>query len=148
MLLRFQYKRVAFVQKKAGLHCCCSAIRGSRIAFVSEQATPKSTLICTHAHTPIYSVYGYGYTYPEDIKMLQCVGYYVEICEISNSQAQSADDALLLCPESHDWGLLSNLLPKFGDNFGFPRGDISHPLNPALDFRLQNYNISLNNARK
>ena len=80
--------------------------------------------------------------------MLQCVGYYVEICEISNSQAQSADDALLLCPESHDWGLWSNLLSKFGDNFGFPRGDISHPLNPALDFRLQNYNISLNNARK
>ena len=37
--------------KKAGLHCCCSAFRGSRIAFCSEQATPKPALICTHAHT-------------------------------------------------------------------------------------------------
>ena len=27
--------------KKAGLHCCCSAIRGSGIAFDSEQATPS-----------------------------------------------------------------------------------------------------------
>ena len=79
--------------------------------------------------------------------MLQCVGC-MRIYQIPSSQAQSADDALLLCLESHDWGLWSNLLPKFGDNFGFPRGDISHPLNPALDFRLQNYNISLNNARK
>ena len=73
MLLRFQYKRVAFVQKKAGLHCCCSALRGSRIAFCLEQATPKPTPICTHARTLIYSVYGYGNTYPEDIKMLQCL---------------------------------------------------------------------------
>ena len=27
--------------KKAGLHCCCSANWGSRIAFCSEQATPS-----------------------------------------------------------------------------------------------------------
>ena len=37
--------------KKAGLHCCCSASQGSRIAYHSEQATPKPTPICTHAHT-------------------------------------------------------------------------------------------------
>ena len=62
--------------KKAGLHCCCSAIRGPGIAFSPEQATPKPTPICTITCTPNYGVYGYGYTYPEDIKMLQCVGCY------------------------------------------------------------------------
>ena len=38
--------------KKAGLHCCCSAIRGPGIAFSPEQATPKPTPICTIMHTP------------------------------------------------------------------------------------------------
>ena len=64
--------------KKAGLHCCCSASQGSRIAYCSEQATPKPTPICTITHTPIYGVHGYGYTYPEDIKMLQCLGTILE----------------------------------------------------------------------
>ena len=39
-----------------------------------EQATPKPTPICTNTHMPNYSMHGYGYTYPEDIKMLQCLG--------------------------------------------------------------------------
>ena len=60
--------------KKRDLHCCCSASLGSGIALNSEQATPKPTPICTITHTPIYSVHGYGYTHPEDIKMLHCVG--------------------------------------------------------------------------
>ena len=64
--------------------------------------------------------------------MLQCVGYYVEICEISNSQAQSADDALLLCPESHNWGLWSNLLPKFGDNFWLSERGHFPPSKPCV----------------
>ena len=34
-----------------------------------------------------------GYTHPEDIKMLQCVGVIIESCEVSSSQAQSAIDA-------------------------------------------------------
>ena len=43
--------------KKAGLHCCCSAFRGSGIAFVSEQATPKPTPICTHTRAPSWHVW-------------------------------------------------------------------------------------------
>ena len=36
-------------------------------------ATPKPTPICTYARVPIINRYErYGYTYPEDIKMLQC----------------------------------------------------------------------------
>ena len=91
--------------KKAGLHCCCSAIRGSGIAFDSEQATPKPTPICTITHTPTYSVHGYGYTYPEDIKMLQCVGIN-EIYQISNSQAQSAYDAFIMSCNSASGDLI------------------------------------------
>ena len=41
--------------KKAGLHCCCSAFRGSGIALVSEQATPSPRRY-VQPHTPIYDV--------------------------------------------------------------------------------------------
>lgn len=34
--------------KKAGLHCCCSAIRGSSMTFNPEQTTLKPTLICIY----------------------------------------------------------------------------------------------------
>ena len=81
--------------KKAGLHYCCSAIRGPGIAFSPEQATPKPTPICTHTYTPIYDVYGYGDTYPEDIKMLQCLGVY-RIFQVPDSQEHSANDAFIM----------------------------------------------------
>ena len=64
--------------KKAGLHCCCSASQGSRIAYYSEQATPKPTPICTTEYTNIWYI-GCIYTYPEDIKMLQCLGTMLEL---------------------------------------------------------------------
>ena len=134
--------------KKAGLHCCCSAFRGSRIAFCSEQATPKPTPICTHAHTPIYGVYRYGYTYPEDIKMLQCVGTVLNLrdSEMPSTKRVMTPYYYVQKATTGVFGqIYYRILVIF---FGFPRGDTSHPLNPALDFRLQNYNISLNNARK
>ena len=61
------------VYKKAGLHCCCSASLGSGIAFNSEQATPKPTPICTYTRALLARAIIKD-TYPEDIKMLLCVG--------------------------------------------------------------------------
>ena len=85
--------------KKAGLHCCCSAFRGSGIALVSEQATPSPRRY-VQPHTPIYDVHGYEYTYPEDIKMLQCVGY-LWIYQIPKCQAQSVFDAFIMSVIAH-----------------------------------------------
>ena len=64
--------------QKSGTALLLFRFTGSGIAIVSEQATPKPTPICTITHTPIYGVHGYGYTYPEDIKMLQCLGTILE----------------------------------------------------------------------
>ena len=38
---------------------------------------------------------------------------------------QSVINAFLICLESHDWGVVKQ--------FGFPRGDISHPLTPGVE---------------
>ena len=54
--------------KKSGTALLLFRLTGSGIAIGSEQATPKSTPICTNTYTPNYSVYGYRYTYPENIK--------------------------------------------------------------------------------
>ena len=91
MLLRFQYKRVAFVQKKRDCTVAVPLFEALALPLYPNKQH-RSPRRYVRTHTPIYGAYGYGYTYPEDIKMLQCVGYYVEICEISNSQAQSALD--------------------------------------------------------
>ena len=59
---------------KSGTALLLFRLTGSGIAIGSEQATPKPTPICTNTHMPNYSMYEYEYTYPEDIKMLQCLG--------------------------------------------------------------------------
>ena len=50
-----------------------------------------------------------GYTHPEDIKMLQCVGT-VRICEIPISQTQSAFNALLCLQPPHP----KDIIPRRG----------------------------------
>ena len=67
------YKRKAYVQK-SGTALLLFRFTGSGIAIVSEQATLKPTPICTHTRAPIARAIIKD-TYPEDIKMLQCVGY-------------------------------------------------------------------------
>ena len=88
-------------QKKRDCTVAVPLLEAFALPYNSEQATPKPTPICTNTHMPNYSMYGYGYTYPEDIKMLQCVGVIIESCEVPSSQAQSAYDAFIMscnCP--------------------------------------------------
>ena len=54
---------------------------------LNKQHRSPRRYVRTHTHP--HGAYGDRYTYPEDIKMLQCVGIN-EIYQISNSQAQSA----------------------------------------------------------
>jgi hypothetical protein len=79
-------------KKKRDCTVAVPLLEAFALPYNSEQATPKPTPICTNTHMPSYSMYGYRYTYPEDIKMLQCDGVIIESCEVSSSQAQSALD--------------------------------------------------------
>ena len=79
-------------KKKRDCTVAVPLLEAFALPYNSEQATPKPTPICTNTYTHHDSVHGYRYTYPEDIKMLQCVGVIIESCEVSSSQAQSALD--------------------------------------------------------
>ena len=99
--------------KKAGLHCCCSALQALELPFhLNKQHRSPRRYVRTHTHP--YGAYGDGYTYPEDIKMLQCLGMILWICEILRSQAQSAFWRLIMSattpPERHN--------PKAWANYG------------------------------
>ena len=63
-----------YIYKKSGTALLLFRISRPWNCLSPEQATPKPTPICTLTHTPTYGVHGYVYTYPEDIKMLQCLG--------------------------------------------------------------------------
>ena len=57
---------------------------------LNKQHRSPRRYVHTRTHLS-YGVYGYEYTYPEDIKMLQCLGW-LRIFQVPNSQAQSALD--------------------------------------------------------
>ena len=64
----------------------------------NKQHRSPRRYVRTHTHP--HGAYGDRYTYPEDIKMLQCVGCK-RIYQIPSSQAQSANDAFIMscnCP--------------------------------------------------
>ena len=63
-----------FAYKKSGTALLLFRLTRLSHCLLFRTSNTESTPICTITHTPSYSMYGYGYTHPEDIKMLQCLG--------------------------------------------------------------------------
>ena len=107
--------------KKSGTACCCSALRGSGIALYSEQATPKSTPICTHTRTCYKGTSEMMYTSREH-QMPQCLGIKIEFTRFRKAKNKALrtpfrhkgkvarfDAYILKCRKPY-WGLGSNEL--------------------------------------
>ena len=77
-----------YIHKKAGQLCCCSANRGSRIAYLSEQATLSPTLYA-YVHAQACIIYTY-HEHPCRNVLDKCLNL-----RDSYSPKQSALDAFL-----------------------------------------------------
>ena len=71
----------------------------------------------TEAHADMYArahlsikVYGYGYTYPEDIKMLQCVGIMLEFARFHVAKHKALMTPLLCLQPPHP----KDIIPRRG----------------------------------
>ena len=77
--------------------------------------------ICTNTHMPNYSMYGYGYTYPEDIKMLQCVGIMLEFTRFRNAKHKAPFNAFIMSattpPKRHNPKAWANYAAKLVNYF-------------------------------
>ena len=86
----------------------------------------------TEAHADMYArahlsikVYGYGYTYPEDIKMLQCVGIMLEFARFHVAKHKALMTPLL-CPitahpRRHNPKAWANYAAKLVNYFGLSK---------------------------
>ena len=68
---------IAYTKKSGTALLLFRYMRLSHCLLFRTSNTEAHADMYAHAHL-FYKVYGYGYTYPEDIKMLQCVGIILE----------------------------------------------------------------------
>ena len=85
--------------------------------------------------------------------MLQCLGIKIEFTRFRKAKNKALRTPFRYKGKVARFDAYYNKMSKavigvFVKQFGFPRGDTSHPQPPTLDFRLQNYNIFCINARK